>query len=146
MRFILTVSLFLVSPWLMAETPSKQAIASLSKEPIGVGNYLQMFFGLLIVVGLIIGMAWFMRRMGKMSGISNANLRVVGGISIGQRERIVLVQAGEQQLLVGVAPGTIRTLHVLEEKIDTAATSSTQGGMSGFADKLQAAMKKRGQS
>ncbi len=145
MRFIFTLSLFLTSPWLMAESSSKQAIASLSREPVGVGNYLQMFFGLLIVVGLILGMAWFMRRMGRMSGLSQAGLKVVGGISIGQRERIVLVQAGEQQLLVGVAPGTIRTLHVLDEKIDLATPSPQQGAMGGFAEKLQAAIKKRGQ-
>ena len=82
-----------------------KVIPSLSSEPVGLGNYLQMFFGLFIVVGLIVGMAWFMRRMSNMSGMATGNLKVLGGVSVGQRERIVLVQAGDTQLLVGVAPG-----------------------------------------
>jgi flagellar protein FliO/FliZ len=120
-------------------------IPSLTNEPVGVSNYIQMFFGLFLVVGLIFGMAWFMRRMGNMQGMAAGNLKVLGGISIGQRERVVLIQAGEQQILIGVAPGTIRTLHVLDEPIVlNTPTSST--GASGFAEKLHAAIKNRGQS
>lgn len=119
-----------------------KVIPSLSSEPVGLGNYLQMFFGLFIVVGLIVGMAWFMRRMGNMSGMATGNLKVLGGVSVGQRERIVLVQAGDTQLLVGVAPGEIRTLHVMDEPIVT--TQSNSKASSGFAEKLHAAIKNRG--
>lgn len=124
----------------------EKVISSLSNEPIGLSNYLQMFLGLFIIVGLIVGLAWFMRRMGSMSGVSSGNLKVLGGISVGQRERVVLVQAGETQLLVGVAPGEIRTLHVMDEPI-TAVTSNSQThskNTSGFAEKLHAAIKNRG--
>ena len=107
-----------------------------------------MFFGLFIVVALIFGMAWFMRRMGNMSGISAGNLKVLGGISVGQRERVVLVQAGDTQLLVGVAPGEIRTLHVMEEPIvssQTVSNTTNPKSTSEFAEKLHAAIKSRGQ-
>lgn len=119
-----------------------KVIPSLSSEPVGLGNYLQMFFGLFIVVGLIVGMAWFMRRMSNMSGMATGNLKVLGGVSVGQRERIVLVQAGDTQLLVGVAPGEIRTLHVMDEPIVT--TQSNSNVASGFAEKLHTAIKNRG--
>lgn len=119
-----------------------KVIPSLSSEPVGLGNYLQMFFGLFIVVGLIVGMAWFMRRMSNMSGMATGNLKVLGGVSVGQRERIVLVQAGDTQLLVGVAPGEIRTLHVMDEPIVT--TQSNSKTSSGFAEKLHTAIKNRG--
>lgn len=121
----------------------EKVIPSLSSEPVGLGNYLQMFFGLFIVVGLIVGMAWFMRRMGNMSGMAEGNLKVLGGVSVGQRERIVLVQAGDTQLLVGVAPGEIRTLHVMDEPIVTTAQTNSNVS-SGFAEKLHAAIKNRG--
>lgn len=133
---------------LAASAVTEKSIPSLTNEPVGMGNYLQMFFGLFIVVALIFGMAWFMRRMGNMSGISAGNLKVLGGISVGQRERVVLVQAGDTQLLVGVAPGEIRTLHVMEEPIVSSQTNSNttnSKSVSGFAEKLHAAIKSRGQ-
>lgn len=128
-----------------ANAVTEKAIPSLSNEPVGVGNYIQMFFGLLFIVALIMGMAWFMRRMGSMGGMAAGDLKVLGGLSVGQRERIVLVQAGDTQLLVGVAPGEIRTLHVMDEPIiqHTKSTETNSKVPTGFAEKLHAAIKHR---
>jgi len=144
MRSLTTFFLLLIAQISYAAT-EKKVISSLTNEPIGVGNYLQMFFGLLVVVALVFGMAWFMRRMGNMNGVTTGNLKVLGGISVGQRERIVLVQAGETQLLVGVAPGEIRTLHVMDKPIESQASSNQTNSKvsSGFAEKLHAAIKSR---
>jgi len=141
MRFVL--SFFILGFTHIVYAAESKEISSLSNEPIGAGNYIQMFFGLFIIVALIFGMAWFMRRMGKMSGMSAGDLKVLGGISVGQRERVVLVQAGETQLLVGVAPGSIRTLHILDEPV-LSSQSSGVNESSGFANKLHAAIKTRG--
>jgi len=141
MRILISFLMFAYAEIILAA--EEKGIASLTKEPIGTGNYLQMFFGLFIVVGLIFGMAWFMRRMGNMSGMAAGNLKVLGGISVGQRERVVLIQAGETQLLVGVAPGEIRTLHVLDKPIATSSDVNVKVS-SGFAEKLHAAIKNRG--
>ena len=151
MRFLLTL-LSIVSASFYnvavsaATSTTEKTIPSLSNEPIGVSNYIQMFFGLFIIIILIVGMAWLMRRMGSMGGLSVSNLKVLGGISVGQRERVVLIQAGDTQLLVGVAPGSIRTLHVMDEPI-TVQTGSVESGSkasAGFAEKLHAAIKNRG--
>ena len=147
MRYLISFLMYVFTPlsYVMAatDTSKEKVITSLANEPVGLGNYLQMFFGLFIVVALIFGMAWFMRRMGSMNGMAAGNLKILGGISVGQRERIVLVQAGETQLLVGVAPGEIRTLHVLDEPITTQIESNSKDS-SGFAEKLHAAIKNRG--
>jgi len=147
MRYLISFLMYVFTPlsYVMAatDTSKEKVITSLANEPVGLGNYLQMFFGLFIVVALIFGMAWFMRRMGSMNGMAAGNLKILGGISVGQRERIVLVQAGEIQLLVGVAPGEIRTLHVLDEPITTQIESNSKDS-SGFAEKLHAAIKNRG--
>jgi flagellar protein FliO/FliZ len=146
MRILTSIYLFFITQVSYAtvavDTAKQKNIPSLTSEPVGLGNFMQMLFGLFIVVGLILGVAWFMRRMGNMSGVSAGNLKVVGGVSVGQRERIVLVQAGEKQLLVGVGPGTIRTLHVLDEPITN--TNQSEAATSGFAEKLHAAIKNRG--
>ena len=128
-----------------ADKSKEKVITSLASEPVGLGNYLQMFLGLFLVVGLIFGMAWFMRRLSGINSVASGNLKVLGGISVGQRERVVLVQAGDTQLLVGVAPGQIRTLHVMDEPISSVAETSSKPS-NGFAEKLHAAIKNRNQT
>lgn len=131
-----------------ADKSKEKVITSLTSEPIGLSNYMQMFFGLFVVVALIFGMAWFMKRLGSINGMATGNLKVLGGISVGQRERVVLIQAGETQLLIGVAPGEIRTLHVLDELITNQSTTADSSSTitSSFADKLHAAIKNRGKA
>ncbi len=107
-------------------------------DPVSSGNIMQMLFGLIIVIALMFALAWIMRRFtGFQAGVSG-NLKVIGGLSLGTRERIVLVQAGDTQLLVGVAPGHVQTLHVLNEPLDASASTNTRGS---FSDNLKAALK-----
>ncbi len=112
----------------------------------------QMVVGLLLVIVAIVVLAFFMRRMSGVQSALGSQFRVVSGLSLGSRERIVLVQVGEQQLLVGVAPGRVQTLHVLEVPLGTesgrdgtrantaaavGANPAGAGANSPFARKLQ---------
>ena len=143
MRYFLSITFVLFADFVYAASNVKdKAIPSLTNEPIGVGNYIQMFFGLFLVVAIIFGMAWLMRRLGSVNGTAEGNLKVLGGVSVGQRERVVLIQAGKTQLLIGVAPNMVRTLHVMDELIET-TTDTNKNISSGFADKLQAAIHNR---
>jgi flagellar protein FliO/FliZ len=107
-------------------------------EPLGAGNLLQLSFGLLVVLAAIVGSAWLLRRYGRLQTGAEGALRIIGGLSMGPRERVVLVQVGKQQLLLGVAPGRIQTLHVLDEPVADAAPQAP----SAFADRLAKMMKK----
>ncbi|MDN3518289.1 flagellar biosynthetic protein FliO [Aquisalimonas lutea] len=90
---------------------------------------IRLVVGLVVVLVLIVALGWVMRRMGKFSSPASGRLRVLGGVSVGTRERIVLVQVGEQQLLVGVAPGRVQTLHVLDKPLEGGAgTPGREGG------------------
>lgn len=123
-----------------AVEPVKQTKARpLVTDPVGLGDYLQMFLGLAFVLALIVGMAWLIRRMGSIQHMGHGVLKVVAGLSVGQRERIVLLQVGETQLLVGLAPGQIRTLHVLDKPVPT-DTAQLKQSVS-FSERLQSAMK-----
>ncbi|MDH5444607.1 MAG: flagellar biosynthetic protein FliO [Gammaproteobacteria bacterium] len=133
------LSLLLVQIWsLQVMAANTGASGPLKTEPVGAGDFLQMFFGLLLVLGIIFGMAWFIRRMGSFQQVSHGALRILGGVSLGQRERIVLVQVGDKQLLIGLAPGQIRTLHVLEQSVTSNSIKQEQG--SSFADRLQSVL------
>lgn len=86
-------------------------------DPLAAGNLLQLTLGLVVVLAAIVGSAWLLRRYGRLQSNMAGALRVIGGLSMGPRERVVLVQVGKQQLLLGVAPGRIQTLCVLDEPI-----------------------------
>ena len=70
-------------------------------------------FALLFVVGLILALAWLARRMPGVAGGSHRALRVVASLSLGPRDKVVVVDVGGQQLLLGVGAGGTRALHTL---------------------------------
>ncbi|AZE79804.1 flagellar biosynthetic protein FliO [Pseudomonas synxantha] len=108
----------------MAAEPVAQAAAA-SVVGGGVGGQLtQLVLGLLLVVGLIFVLAWLMRRV---QGIGPGNAQVielVGSRALGPRDRLVLVQVGEEQILLGITPGRITPLHVLKTPVDAAKTEA----------------------
>ena len=83
----------------------------------GVAGLGQVTLALCIVLGAIFVCAWFARRMRNISGGRAGALSVVADLRLGPKERAVLLQVGTTQLLVGVAPGQISTLHVLAEPL-----------------------------
>ncbi|MBT3348680.1 MAG: flagellar biosynthetic protein FliO [Thiotrichales bacterium] len=100
----------------------------LISEPLGMAQLFQTFFSLLIVILLIIGIAWLMRRSGRFGSALDGQLRAVGGLSLGSRERILLVDAGGTHILIGVSPGGgIQTLYVFPEplKLDSELLSNS---------------------
>jgi flagellar protein FliO/FliZ len=75
---------------------------------------------MMLVLAAVLGAAWLMRRFRGLSGAPNSGLAVLAQVSLGTRERAVLLRVGDRQVLVGVAPGNVRTLHVVD-----AAASAT---------------------
>jgi len=85
---------------------------------------LRVTLALILVLGAVFATAWFMRRVRGLGGASGTGLEVLGQVSLGARERAVLIRVGERQILIGVAPGNVRTLHVLEAGASTTAPSA----------------------
>ncbi|MCC6207676.1 MAG: flagellar biosynthetic protein FliO [Gammaproteobacteria bacterium] len=112
------------------------------KSAVTFTGVLQMVAGLGVVLGLIFAGAWALKRFGRIQGISHEQLRVVGGINLGQRERILIVQAGSDRLLIGVAPGCIRTLHVLEP-VPGGESAEPAGAPSSFLGRFNQELRKR---
>jgi flagellar protein FliO/FliZ len=117
--------------------PSKGLSGTGFSDPSLAGNLIQTTLGLLLVLLVIGAAAWGVKRFGHFQAGAQGRMKVVGGLSLGTRERVVLLQVGEQQLLVGVAPGTIQTLHVLAEPLPS---DHKPDAPSGFAARLQSVM------
>jgi len=105
------------------------------------GHLLQTTLGLIAVLLLIGAAAWAMKRFGNLKVGAQGKLRILGGISLGTRERVVLLEVGEQQLVLGVAPGRITTLHVLAEPLPVDPQQRPKFASGGFADRLQAVLR-----
>ncbi len=77
------------------------------------GSLLQMMAGLAVVLGAIAASAWFARRMGAGSGGNARLLKIVSALSVGAKERVVIVEVGTQWMVLGVAPGRVSALATL---------------------------------
>ena len=90
-----------------------------SESPVASGAaFLQMFAGLAAIVGLLLGTAFLLRKLngGRAFGQSGP-MRIVGQLMISTRERVVLLEVGDQWIVVGVVPGQIKTLHTLPKGV-----------------------------
>ncbi len=119
--------------------------AALAADPSAVGGIVQTLLGLTAVLAAIVGVAWLLRRVGRLPAGAQSVIRVLGGASMGARERVVLVQVGETQMLLGVAPGRVQALHVFAQPV-VIARGAAPTPASAFSERLMALLKQRGQS
>ncbi|RON11396.1 flagellar biosynthetic protein FliO [Pseudomonas brassicacearum] len=82
------------------------------------GQLTQLVLGLLLVLGLIFFLAWLLRRVQQAGPAGKGQvIELIGSRALGPRDRLVLVQVGNEQILLGLTPGTITPLHVLKEPV-----------------------------
>ena len=123
---------------LLAVTPLASAIdgtrPTYTPPPPAVSSssIAQIIFSLLLVLAAIVLVAWTLRRMNMVKQGAGNHLKVLGGIAVGQRERVVLVEIKDTWLVVGVGPGQIRTLHTMPKQEagdpDNDLSNSRSGG------------------
>jgi flagellar protein FliO/FliZ len=80
---------------------------------LGVGAVLQTLLGLVIVIAFVFGCAWLARKFGLQGSKRTGLVKVVGGASLGNKERVAVVEIGDTWLVVGAGPGNVRLLHTM---------------------------------
>lgn len=108
------------------------------------GSLIQVVLALLLVLGAIAGSAWLLRRYGPSQIGPGGALRVLGGVMVGQRERLMLVEVGDTWLIVGVAPGSVTAVHSMPRPPHSEQQVQAMVQQPGFADWLKSAWQKRG--
>ncbi len=90
------------------------SFAQATKVPVSDGSPLKVLFGLLVVLATIAALAWVIKKMGhtKLGGQSVA--RIVGGVSVGSRERVVVVEIAGRWIVLGVASGRVNGIANLD--------------------------------
>lgn len=95
------------------------------------------FGSLLFVIALILFLAWVLKRMRVPTFGNQKGLSIVRQLAVGTKERIVIVQAGEEQFLVGVTSQSIQLLAKLD-----APLKQEEAEVSPFAGQLTQLLKK----
>ena len=112
---------------LLATPAGAQEVApAVSPSSLFTGDYLLQVVGsFVVVIVLLVAVLVMLKRFNGVSTSMGGDMRVVSSVGVGQRERAVLLQVGEQQVLLGVGPGNVRTLHVFNEPAVSATSSAT---------------------
>ena len=99
-------------------TPVATSPAVINATPIGGGRHLvSVTLALFGIIALIVAISWFVKRFGQGGFTQNQHIKIISAMPLGTRERILLVDAGGQQLLLGITATTINTLHVFNEPV-----------------------------
>ena len=116
-------------------TTAATAVAAPAVSSGVAGQLTQLVFGLLLVLGLIFFLAWLLRRVQQAGPAGKGQvIELIGSRALGPRDRLMLVQVGNEQILLGLSPGTITALHVLKEPVQV--PSATEKATPEFAQRL----------
>lgn len=95
----------------------------------GSSQMLTVIGALLLVIAAIYASVWGIKRLGNFTQQGGGGIKLLSGVMVGPKERVVLVECGGKKLLLGVATGQVNLLHQFHD-----SDSLAEGG---FGDVLQ---------
>ncbi|KQW97286.1 hypothetical protein ASC94_08500 [Massilia sp. Root418] len=119
-----------------------------AQAPTATGSLLTTIFSLILVLALLVGLAWLLKRFGPKTITGGANVKLVGALSVGARERILVVEVGEHWIVVGASPGRMNALATLPRQENAAGFDMAANGASAlpggnFAEWFKQTIEKR---
>jgi flagellar protein FliO/FliZ len=108
---------------------------------VSAGGVVEVFGSLLLVIGAIFALAWLARWLQGTRVARGGSIQIRGGAQLGAKEKVVLLQVGETQFLVGVASSSVSLLHRFESAVTDDPPPASQEP--GFAERLRQALGRR---
>ena len=110
-------------------------------SPLSVSSLAQLTLSLVVIVGLIFAISWVLKRL-KVSAPrgGRGQIAVLDELTVGARERVMLLRVGDSQVLVGIGAGGLVALTPLSNPIVLKESPPTPV----FADRLREFMKRPG--
>ncbi len=109
-------------------------------SPLSVGSVAQLTLSLIAIVALILAISWALKKLKLAGPRSSGGIAVIDQLSVGPRERIVLVRVGESQVLVGIGAQGMVPLTPLAAPIVLKPAAPAPA----FADRMRDLMKRPG--
>lgn len=104
---------FLYHPFIAAAETARPAYTPTPPAAVSTGSVMQIIFSLILVLAAVAVVAWMMKRINMPQSGAASLLKVISGVAVGPRERVVLMEVNDTWLILGVAPGQVRTLHTM---------------------------------
>lgn len=112
LRLGLLWTLFILSMTATADNVQPAAVA-----PVGAATLLSVLLGLLAIVGLILALAWFAKKVGAVGWTRHSDMKIVSSLALGTRERLLVVDVAGTQVLLGVTAHSVNQLHVFDTPV-----------------------------
>lgn len=112
-----------------------------STPGLGGGDVLNMGVSMLVVVAMIVILGWLYSRSRFVGSGGSDAINVIATRALGPKERLLIVEVSDQQLLVGMTATAVQTLHVFDKPVVIERPSNAPAG---FANRLRAAVQEIG--
>lgn len=116
-------------------------------DPLAPSYLLKLVVSLVLVLVLMFALVWVIKRVGRLDArAGNYPMQVLTQMSIGPRERILLVAVGDRQMLVGVSQGAIESLGWVDPPLEPRRRDGQNPSFGeAFQEQLAARFGRRGQ-
>ncbi len=94
-----------------AAAPVERKPAGVANDPLSAGNALTVFSSLILVLVIMLGLAWLLRRLQLARPGGSGAIQMVAQLPLGTREKVVLLRVGEQNILVGCSAAGVNRVH-----------------------------------
>ncbi len=135
---LFSLSVFSVKAVAQSSDPSGNGIA---RAEFGAGvsaeSLIQVFIALILVVLIIFALSVVLKKFNMLPRGSSGLIKIVDGISVGSKDRLLLIQVGEEQILISASPGCINKVHKLTASVKPEIISSAENPETrGFSNML----------
>lgn len=115
MKRLLTILTLLLS---LPARADADTVANEVGSSLFTGDYLLQVVGsFFLVICALLAVMFLLKRFNTVGISTGGYIEILASAPLGQRERAVLLQVGEEQILVGVAPGNVTTLHHISQPV-----------------------------
>lgn len=123
------------------------AIAAVAEEvgaptlpaPVGSGDLLNVTVSLFVVIAAIMLCGWLYKRSQGLRGPGGDVFSIVASQPLGPKERIVVIQVADKQLVLGMTATQVSTLHVFDEPVVQRKDELRNG--QNFGDRFKASLR-----
>ena len=100
------------------------AETALAAPTVPMADLSGVLLSLVLVVGFIFAAAWVVRRMPLGLGRGNGPLKILAALPLGPRERLVLVEARGEEILIAVSPAGVFNVGVPQGRAQPGANAA----------------------
>lgn len=102
----------------------------------------QVLMVLFVVLGLMVAAAWILKKFNTTGTISGGTIKIIGGVAVGSRERIMVVEVADQWIVVGITASSITALSTMQKQ-EALPLPEEQATSGNFSSRLKQFIEKR---